>query len=184
MGEAKRRKKLLGKDYGKKLPVLVKGSYQFEKHFQQFLSAWNEKLKELGEVSELEEEFVKIKQQEIDQWLNQYLEKYQEVDREKLVMEILNPVYAKLIVPIQRDTITPEWALNWSLEALSLYKMFKPYLSASSDQNYAKPIKGFYETVITGAIKNAEKELQDQEDLKKLKQLFEETLAIEESEDV
>ena len=158
MGEAKRRKKLLGKDYGEKPPVLVKGSYQFEKHFQKFHSAWNEKLKELGEVSELEEEFVKIKQTEIDRWLNQYLQKYQEIEREKFVMEIINPVYGKLMVAIERNRIAPEWALNWSLEALSLYKMFKPYLSASSAKSYVKPLRGFYETVITGAIKNAEGE--------------------------
>ena len=182
MGEAKRRKKLLGKDYGEKPPVLVKGSYQFEKHFQKFHSAWNEKLKELGEASELDEEFVKIKQQEIDQWLNQYLEKYQEVDREKLVMEIINPVYGKLMVAIERNRINAEWALNWSLEALSLYKMFKPYLSASSEKHYAKPIRGFYKTVITGAINNASEEVKDQEELKKLKRLFEGTLEIEESE--
>ncbi len=56
--------------------------------------------------------------------------------------------------------------------------MFKPYLSTSSASEYAKPLRGFYEVVIKEAMENA----RGGEEIEQLKQKFEETLEIEESE--
>ncbi len=96
MGEAKRRKKLLGKDYGKKPPVLVEGSPQFARHLQKFSDAWTEKLEAMVEPDELEESEQKFKEEEFNQWMREYLESYRQNEREKLVKGLLDPVYAEL----------------------------------------------------------------------------------------
>ena len=74
MGEAKRRKKLLGKDYGKKPPCLVEGSPLFERHLPKFSDAWTEKLEAMVEPDELEESEQKFKEEEFNQWMREYLE--------------------------------------------------------------------------------------------------------------
>ena len=53
MGEAKRRKKLLGKDYGQKESIVIVGSAEFKRHLQKFADAWTEKLKEMGDSSDV-----------------------------------------------------------------------------------------------------------------------------------
>ena len=184
MGEAKRRKKLLGKDYGEYSPVLVKGSNQFEKHFQKFRSAWTEKLEALGDPSELGGQELKAKRAEMQQWLHDYLSKYQTIEREKLVMEVINPLYEELLVAAETEKDEAEWSWQWLMEALSLYETFKPYLSALSAQLYARPLIDFYETVIREEREHPPEEVELKEKLEKLKQKFEEVLEIEESKRV
>ena len=181
MGFAKRRKKLLGKDYGEKPPILVEGSNQFERHFQQFLLVCQEKLEEVGKASELEEEEAKVKQEQLHQWLENYLSNYRNAEREKLIRGILDPVYFQLVKKSRSQKAEPEWILNWSIEAVSLYKIFKSYLSKSTAMLYAKPLRKFYETVMREGLEDASKQVEAQEKIGKLKQLFEETLEIEES---
>jgi len=177
MGEAKRRKKLLGKDYGKKPPVLVEGSPVFERHLDKFADAWIEKLAATLKLEDLEEEERKVKEEEFKQWLREYLEIYSQNEREKLVRGLLDPVYAELAEIPESEAQAVGFAVSWSIDTIFLYKMFKPYLSDSSASEYAKPLVGFYEVVIKEAMKNAKGE----EDIEQLKQEFEETLEIEES---
>ena len=48
MGEAKRRKQILGDTFGQTSFILIKGERQFEEHFQKFCQAWEQKLKEIS----------------------------------------------------------------------------------------------------------------------------------------
>ena len=178
MGEAKRRKKLLGKDYGQKPPVLVEGSPLFERHLQKFSDAWTEKLEAMVEPDELEESEQKFKEEEFNQWMREYLESYRQNEREKLVKGLLDPVYAELAEIPASEAKAVEFAVRWSIETLFLYKMFKPYLSTSSASEYAKPLIGFYEVIIKEAMENT----RGNEQIEQLKQKFEEILEIEESE--
>ncbi len=135
----------------------------------------------MGDPSELEEQELKAKRAEIHQWLHDYLSKYQVLEREKLVMEVINPLYGKLLVAAETEENEAEWAWQWSMEALSLYETFKPYLSALSAQLYTRPLIDFYETVIREAIEHPPEKAELNEELETLKQQFEEVLEIEES---
>ena len=181
MGEAKRRKKLLGKDYGQKPPLLVEGSPQVERHLRQLADAWAKKLAEIGKLDDLEEAEQKIKEEELNQWMRDYLAIYSQSEREIIVRGILDPVYAEIAQMPESEIKAVELAVNWSLEALSLYKMFKPYLPKSSVSEYAKPLINFYELVIAEAFFKAKGDAGNQAELQKLKQEFEEVLEIEES---
>ena len=125
----------------------------------------------------LEEAEQAAQEEEFNQWLREYLESYRQSEREKLVMGVLDPLYAELAEIPELETEAIELALSWSIEAIVMYKMFKPYLSTSSASEYAQPLIGFYEMVIKEAMKNARGE----EEIEQLKQEFEETLEIEES---
>ena len=178
MGEAKRRKKILGSAYGKKESTIIVGSAEFERHLLKFADAWTEKLAEIGKLDDLDSEEQEVKEEEFNQWLKEYLESYRQSYREKLVMGVLDPVYAELAEIPESEALAVEFALNWSIETLFLYKRFKPYLSTSAASEYAEPLRGFYEVVIKEAMKNAKGE----EDIEQLKQEFEETLEIKESQ--
>ena len=177
MGFAKRRKKILGEDYGKKESIVIVGSAELERHLLKFADAWTEKLEEIGELNDLEEEEQEVREEEFNQWLRKYLESYRQSEREKLVMGVLDPVWAELAEIPKSEAKAVEFAVNWSIETIFLYKRFKPYLSTSAASEYAEPLRGFYEIVIKEAMKNARGE----EEIEKLKQEFEKTLEIEES---
>ena len=180
-GEAQRRiKSLVTADEENQL-VLIQGNQQFEQHFQKFTEAWANKIEEIGQPSELEEEEEqRAKREKFNQWLQKYLDSYRSYERELLVMRILDPIYVELMLlelP-QKKNQERDCVWKWSVEALSMYKTVKPYLSDSSAKMYAQPLLGFYELVIKEAMKNARGE----EEIEKLKQEFEETLEIEESQ--
>ena len=177
MGEAKRRKKLLGKDYGQKESIVIVGSAEFERHLLKFAEAWTEKSEAMGDPDELEEAEQAAQEEEFNQWIKTYLESYRQSEREKLVMGVLDPLYAELAEIPESETEAVEFALSWSIEAMVMYQMFKPYLSTSSAAEYAKPLLGFYEMVIKEAMENARGE----KIIEQLKQEFEEILEIEES---
>ena len=139
--------------------------------------AWTEKLEEIGEVDQLEEEEQEVREEEFNQWVRKYLESYRQNEREKLVRGLLDPMYAELAEIPESEAKAVEFAVNWSIETLFLYKMFKPYLSTSSASEYAKPLISFYEVVIKEAMEKARGE----SEIEQLKQEFEETLEIEES---
>ena len=181
MGEAKRRKKLLGKDYGKKPPVLIEGTPQFARHVYKFADAWTHKLEEIGRIDKLEAEEQKVKEEELDQWIREYLAIYAQGEREKIVRAILDSIYAQLAELPESETEALDFGVDWSLETISLYKMFKPYLSESSASEYAKPLISFYKIVIAQALEDSEADVEDLAAVEKLKQEFEEVLEIEES---
>ena len=181
MGEAKRRKKLLGKDYGQKESIVIVGSAEFERHLLKFADAWAEKSEAMGDPYELEEAEQEVQEEEFNQWIGEYLESYRQSEREKLVMGILDPLYAELAEIPESETEAIEFALSWSIEAIVMYKMLKPYLSKSAASEYAKPLLGFYEVVIREAIENSKDKIEAKEEIEKLKQQFEEILEIEAS---
>ena len=113
--------------------------------------------------------------------MQNYLDSYRQSERERIVMGVLNQVYAEIAEMRPSPNKGIEWTLNWSIETLFLYQMFKPYLSTSSAKSYAKPLLGVYEMVIREAKENLKDKIETQEKIEKLKQHFEEILEIEES---
>jgi hypothetical protein len=55
MGEAKRRKQILGENYGKFPSVLIEGTPQWKKHLEKFYQAWCSKWPELMQIVEHQE---------------------------------------------------------------------------------------------------------------------------------
>lgn len=183
MGEAKRRKKILKEAYGEKPAKLNPGSNLFHTHLEKFWDAIEEELTKItgsAGFSE-EEEIKKIQQEKLDKWLKNYFDNYTKVDREKLAMEVMNPLYEKLWSATKSQVLDPVWAHKWSSQALSFYRIFKPFLSAESAKIYAKPLQAFYDTVITESLEKAREEGAETSKFEKFQQKFEEVLEIEES---
>ncbi len=151
------------------------------RHLLKFADAWTNKLEEIGEIDELEEEEQKVREEELDQWLKEYLESYRQSEREKIVRVILDSFYAELAQMPESEAKALEFSVDWALETRSLYKMFKPYLSESSASEYAKPLSKFYEIVIAEALEDSTGDEENRALVYKLKQEFEEILDIEES---
>ena len=173
MGEAKRRKKILGEDYGKVPPTLVVGSKLYEKHLEKFYSALENKVKEINPVEEaiveelseeeindleardlINHEQMKATTLEVKEWLATYLAPYQTKDREKLVVGIMHPLYEEMAEPkrgIKPDLVI-ESSINLALEAVNYYSWFQEYLSEEVAAFYAQPLTSFYDTVLKEGI--------------------------------
>ena len=198
MGEAKRRKKILGEDYGKVPPILVVGSKLYEKHLEQFYSALENKVKEINPVEEesleepseeeinnleatdlIDHEQMKTTTREIREWLATYFAPYQAKDREKLIVGIMHPLYEEMAEPkrgIKPDLVI-ESSITLALEAVNYYSWFKGYLSEEVDAFYAQPLTSFYDIVLKEGIEeNSEEPM-----AKLLQSIFSEALDLQES---
>ena len=194
MGEAKRRKKNLGEDYGKVPSLLILGSEQYEEHLEKLALALEKKFEEIRPSEEKSTETLSSEEdedlesfdyeraqevnQQIKQWLEGYLQPYKKKDREKLAMGILNPLYEELEEMREEndeDSLI-EWIIEWSLEAINCYSWFKPYLTEVKSQIYAEPLESFYEMILTEGV--------DKEDVnpftKMLQKLFSDALELQE----
>ena len=198
MGEAKRRKKILGEDYGKVPPTLVVGSKLYEKHLEKFYSALENKVQEINPVEEeiveepseeeiddleitdlIDHEQMKATTLEVKEWLATYLAHYQTKDREKLVVGIMHPLYEEMAEPkrgIKPDLVI-ESSINLALEAVNYYSWFQDYLSEEVAAFYAQPLTSFYDIVLKEGIEeNSEEPI-----AKLLKTIFSEALDLQES---
>ena len=181
MGEAKRRRKILKEAYGEKPAKLIPGSNQFHTHLEKLWDGLEEELTKItgsAGFSE-EEEIKKIQQEKLDKWLKNYFDNYTKADREKLVIEVMNPLYEKLWSATKSQVLDPVWSYKWSSQALSFYRIFKPFLSAKSAKTYAKPLQAFYDTVIKESLEKAREEGAETSEFDQLKRRFEEILEIE-----
>ena len=91
----------------------------------------------------------------IDQWLKKYLNNFEEEEREKLVIKIMDYIYDKIKKPSKNKLLNPEWVFNWkfdwAIEALTFYKMLVPFVPKRNVEYYKRPLKDFYFTVIVPA---------------------------------
>lgn len=168
MGEAKRRKQILGNTYGQESFVLIKGERQFEDHFQRFCQAWERKLKEISGSSESEAELteaeIKEKDQTFQAWLTQYLQDYRPQDRERLVGGLLDFLYAEMekLETEEDPELLQQKVSNWVLEAITLFTLLKPHLTDAQQREYAQPLLELYE-IMLNEVKD-EMEAEQQED--------------------
>lgn len=164
MGEAKRRKKALGAAYGDVPPVLVAGSRQFEEHLDKFTQAWEQQLAEVEESvdenEEPDEEKLQTQRQQIKTWLEDYLKPYRQQDQQLLLGEVMDTLYAELSSFGQEKDpeVMSQGIVGWVMEALMLYTIFKPHLSASQKEGYEEPLREFY-----GIMQSEEKEMDTEE---------------------
>ncbi len=185
MGEAKRRKQALGKAYGEIPPVLVPGSRQFELHMDKFTLAWEQLLAEVEQSVEKsdqpDQERLQTQQEQIINWLADYLKPYREPIRQQLLGEVLDIHYGELYsVEREKDPeVMSQGIVGWVMEALMLYKVFKPQLSPTQRQIYEEPLREFYDI-----MQEEEKEMDKEEEefKQKMSQLFQACLDDEDQE--
>jgi hypothetical protein len=176
MGEAKRRKQKLGDVYGQTPPVLLAGSRQLEHHVNQFVLSWMQNIDDI--MADLEckenpsEAEAKILKQKGREWMDHYLQPYRAQDRHKLVEGILEPQYEEFLDLVQDSDPEKiqEQAIPWVITTITLYNLFKPYLSEAQAQKYAEPLTIFYEVAMEDA--EAEGNTQQMEDLQQLFKAF------------
>ena len=188
MGEAKRRKKALGDQYGNVPAVLKDGSKQLDEHLEKFALALSNKMDELGaelDIGDLEgaealaameqeitPEEARKKSDEIATWIGQYLEPYRPQDREKLAIGLLNPIYedifeiAKSKVKNETEEDMMDTFMMNVMHGLSTFSMVKSLLSPDNQEMFAGPMRQLY----TMMIEDLEEDNVDQRD--GLKTLF------------
>jgi hypothetical protein len=165
MGEAKRRKQSLGKDYGKVKQPIIRGTEDVEEHVERFFEAWLQQLESLGfnvdaaeddaldadllaDDAEFDDDVLQDKQQEMKQWIQGYLQPYRIQDRDKIAMGVLDPIYEELANSAEvaaKGDEGVEQVMKWIVEAASFFGMLKPYLSADIVKQYQEPLQSFYE---------------------------------------
>ncbi|WP_299490530.1 hypothetical protein [Acaryochloris sp. IP29b_bin.137] len=177
MGEAKRRKQILGRTYGQESFIRIKGDRQFEDHFQKFCQAWEQKLKEISHSNDSETELSEAKIQENDQtfqaWLTQYLQDYRPQDRERLVGGLLDFLYAEMEkLDNEEDSEKLQQKVsNWVLEAITLFTLLKPHLTDQQQRDYAHPLLELYE-IMLNEVKDEMDEAQQEEARASLAEMF------------
>ncbi len=186
MGEAKRRKQKLGEAYGKMPPVLSLGSRQLEEHINKFFEAWAQQVEELAlpenadpfkpmpDEDEKAQEELGEKLDALTTWLDDYLKPYRPQDREKLASAVLDVQYATLEESDgHSEEEIADFTMKWVMQCLSLYQMFKPYLSDSKAKVYAQPLHSFYNMTMEEFASEGEHPQEIQE---AMRQLFESCL--------
>ena len=172
MGDAKRRKQLLGEAYGQTSFIHLKGDRQFEEHFEKFCVAWDQELKTIMEAvdpdAELTEAEMKEKDQAFQVWLTQYLQDYRPQDRERLVGEMLDFLYGQMeeLEKEEDPELLQQNVSKWVLEVITLFTLLKSHLSAQQQQEYARPLLDLHEIMLD------ELEDDDVEGQQSLKQTF------------
>jgi hypothetical protein len=105
MGEAKRRKQALGKEFGQVPPVLVPGSQQLATQIEKFAKAFDQRLDALGDLVPEEMEsnedvapgLIDAEREKIAIFLTEYLAPYRPQDQQKLIEGYLDPIYRELL---------------------------------------------------------------------------------------
>ncbi|PZD72848.1 hypothetical protein C1752_03369 [Acaryochloris thomasi RCC1774] len=122
-------------------------SQQLEEHLEIFTLDWEQKLANLGwssDGSDLPSDIGwKEQHHQLRHWLEIYLRPYQEQDRQKLTGAVLNGFYDEFHhVSEEQDTYALfEWIAGWLIEAVTLYALFKPFLSPAQKLEYASPLR-------------------------------------------
>ena len=171
MGEAKRRKKALGDQYGKTPSVLKDGSKQLEEHLEKFALALSNKMDELGAELNLDDleneeaiaaiqdeitpEQARQKSDEIATWIGTYLEPYRSQDREKLAIGLLNPIYEdifefakhKVEGNASEDDTMDSFMMN-VMHGLSTFSMVKSFLSPDNQEMFAGPMRELHNMML------------------------------------
>lgn len=190
MGEAKRRKQILGESYGKVPSVLIEGTPQWKKHLEKFYQAWCSKWTELMQVVEHQElgdtksfapaELSQIRE-ELEKWLAEYLSIYRAKDKEQLVCLILDNHYDELsellieveeAIDLEKAQKTSENAIAWVMQALFYFSLLSQYLSTQKAVEYAQALNSFYQMM----IEEKQEEGSHEKEVEALTMLFTEAL--------
>ncbi|GFE71865.1 DUF2839 family protein [Chroococcus sp. FPU101] len=166
MGEAKRRKQILGESYGKIPDVLIEGTPQWKKHIEKFDQAWCSKWTELMQVVEHQElgdaesfdpaDLIQIRE-ELEKWLAEYLSVYRAKNQEQLVCIILDDHYdelSELLIEAEEANNSEKVqgysknALLWVMQALFYFSLLSPYLTPQRAREYTKALNSFYQMTI------------------------------------
>lgn len=151
MGEAKRRKQVLGQEYGKVPSVLKEGTPQAEKHLNDFFVAWsNEWDRVFSQDSDIgEENFFPQAREVLRDWLREYLTPYRPEDQEKLVMALLEIQYQELLeieenISKQQPSELTEAIWDWLLISLTCFGVIKEHLTPKNAVAFTQILQDFY----------------------------------------
>lgn len=130
MGEAKRRKQILGSRYGTP-PPLVAGSLQLKRHVEKMYAAWEKKSAEVvalcQHMSEVGDNF-QAKERLMGEWFTSYLDDYRPSDRGRLALGMLAPISDAIAEMSSQVENLTEFLDEWGLGAILLYKVCLPHL--------------------------------------------------------
>lgn len=130
-------------------PLLNK--QQLEEQLERFTLDWEQKLTNMGwssdEIDSPIDEDWEEQHQHLRSWLESYMRPYQDRDRQRLTGTILNDLYAEFsqINEHQDPYALFEWVASWLIQAVTLYALFKPFLSAAQRLEYASPLRECYD---------------------------------------
>lgn len=130
MGEAKRRKQILGSSYGTP-PPLVSGSRELQRHVEKMYAAWEKKSAEVAaSCQHLTAAFENLlaKERLMGEWFTSYLDSYRAEDRGKLALALLAPLSEAIAELSDVGENLTEFLSEWGLGAILLYKVCLPHV--------------------------------------------------------
>lgn len=133
----------------RKYPLL--NNQQLEEHLEMFALDWEQKLINLGWSSDEADSSIdlgwKEQHQQLRSWLESYMQPYQTRDQQWLLAAVLNNLYGQFNQVCEEQDLSAlfEWISGWLIEAVTLYALFKPFLSAPQKLEYASPLRECYE---------------------------------------
>lgn len=125
MGESKRRKKILGSDYGKIFDFSKMSSSQVELHLKRLKSAWIEYF-----LKEKEFKSFKVKKKKWETWVEDYLKSYTPEDRVTLVTKFMKD-WEEILKEARTNIKDKELSTNLIFLSLIFYHVAFPYLSSN-----------------------------------------------------
>lgn len=128
MGEAKRRKQILGARYGQP-PPLKTGSLELKRHVEKMYAAWEKKCAEVVDecqhLTEVGDNF-QAKERLMGEWFTSYLNDYRPEDRGLLALAMLAPLYDTIAEIYEQGENLTEFLDEWGLGAILIYRVCLP----------------------------------------------------------
>ncbi len=128
----------------RKYPLL--NCKQLEDHLEMF-TYWEQKLMNLGWSSDGIDAAIdtgwKEQHQNLRRWLDNYLYPYRERDKQYLVGTMLDSLYDEFghINEEKDPDALLQWISGWLIETVTLYALFKPFMSSAQKLEYASPLR-------------------------------------------
>lgn len=133
----------------RRYPLL--NNQQLREHLEIFALDWEQVLTNLVWSSDGADAPTDIgwteQHQQLRQWLDNYMRPYQGRDRQRLCGMVLNQLFAEFnqISDDQDPCELFEWIAGWLIEAVTLYALFKLFLSPEQELAYASPLRECYD---------------------------------------
>lgn len=143
MGEAKRRKQILGSRYGL-TPPLETGSRELKWHVEKMYAAWEKKGAEVAaecqHLTAASDKF-QAKERLMGEWFASYLDPYRPEDRGKLALAMLAPLYEAIAQIHEQGENLTAFLDEWGNGAILLYRVCLPHLPSEFTESTAEQLQ-------------------------------------------
>lgn len=143
MGEAKRRKQILGSSYGSP-PPLVSGSRELQRHVEKMYAAWEKKsalvASECQHLTAASENLL-AKERLMGEWFTSYLDSYRPEDRGKLALALLAPLSEAIAQIHEQGENLTAFLDEWGNGAILLYRVCLPHLPSEFTESTAEQLQ-------------------------------------------